>query len=35
MKTQIKLYVQENTEDLQTLTAKYLAVKEISLEELC
>ena len=33
VKTQIKLYVQENIEDLQTLTVKYLAVKGISLKE--
>ena len=33
VKTQIKLYVQENLEDLRTLTHKYLAVKDITLEE--
>ena len=33
VKTQIKLYVQENLEDLRTLTCKYLAVKGITLEQ--
>ena len=33
VKTQIKLYVQENIEEPQTLTVTYLAVKGISLKE--